>query len=93
MRRGSYAKSPLRKTGQWVRVELGILYMHDPLNPIGKITELKEDDFGLYFESKMSKRPFAQDVLTMYQEGIIKEHSVGFVPLVFSEMRDDRRQS
>jgi len=87
MRRGSYAKS-IQENGPMGKGRIGHLYMHDPLNPIGKITELKEDDFGLYFESKMSKRPFAQDVLTMYQEGIIKEHSVGFVPLVFSEIRD-----
>ena len=50
---------------------------------------MKNASLGLYFESKMSKRPFAQDVLTMYQEGIIKEHSVGFVPLVFSERREE----
>jgi len=88
IRAGSYAKS-IQENGPTGKDRIGHLYMHDPMNPIGKITELKEDDFGLYFESKISKRPFAQDVLTMYQEGIIKEHSVGFIPLVFSEMRDD----
>lgn len=54
------------------------LWQHDGNKPIGKITLLKEDDYGLYFESKLSKTQLGQDALIQYQEGILKEHSIGY---------------
>jgi phage head maturation protease len=52
---------------------------------------LEEDATGLLFESKMSKTQLGQDVLTMYEEGIIKEHSVGFFSVrdKYTELRDE----
>ena len=55
------------------------LYQHK--EPIAKITELAINDKGLFFTSKISKSRLAQDVLIMYEEGILKEHSVGFYNL------------
>lgn len=54
------------------------LFQHDSWSPIGKVLLLKEDKFGLYFESKFSNTPKAQDVLTQYAEGIYNEHSIGY---------------
>jgi len=45
---------------------------------LGFIQELKEDQTGLYFRSKMGGHTEGQDFLKMYQEGIIREHSIGF---------------
>lgn len=45
---------------------------------IGFIQVLKEDNRGLYFESKMSAIEDAQDVLIQYAEGIYNEHSIGY---------------
>lgn len=52
------------------------LYQHR--EPVGKLIELGTDEKGLYFVSKLSKSTLGRDVLTMYEEGILKEHSVGF---------------
>jgi len=54
------------------------LAYHDTRRPIGVIQELKEDSQGLYFRSKMGSHTEGQDFLKMYQEGIIREHSIGF---------------
>jgi hypothetical protein len=54
------------------------LYQHEMYEPIGKILELKEDNFGLFFVSELSNTTKANDILTMYQEGILREHSIGF---------------
>ena len=54
------------------------LAYHDTTRPLGVIQELKEDQTGLYFRSKMGSHTEGQDFLKMYQEGIIREHSIGF---------------
>jgi len=54
------------------------LAYHDTTRPLGVIQELKEDEAGLYFRSKMGGHTEGQDFLKMYQEGIIREHSIGF---------------
>ncbi len=55
------------------------LAFHNPNMNVGKILELGEDSKGLYFTSQISKAQFAQDILTQYEEGILSEHSVGFI--------------
>jgi len=54
------------------------LWQHEMKEPIAKIIELREDDFGLYFVSELINTQKGNDVLTMYQEGVIREHSIGF---------------
>jgi hypothetical protein len=54
------------------------LAYHDVTRPIGVIEELKEDDKGLYFRSKMGEHTEGEDFLKMYESGIIREHSIGF---------------
>lgn len=54
------------------------LAYHDTRRPIGVIQELKEDSTGLHFVSKMGTHTEGQDFLKMYEEGLIREHSIGF---------------
>ena len=51
---------------------------HDVRRPIGVIQTLKEDNHGLYFESKLGEHTDGDDALKMYESGIIREHSIGF---------------
>jgi len=51
---------------------------HNPNIQIGKIQELKEDNFGLFFVSQMSKTTAGKDALIEYQEKLVNEHSIGF---------------
>jgi HK97 family phage prohead protease len=54
------------------------LAYHDTTRPIGVIQELREEPQGLYFRSKMGTHTEGNDFLKMYQEGLIREHSIGF---------------
>lgn len=54
------------------------LFMHRPTKLVGKLLDLKEDDNGLFFESQMTRTPLGKDVLQLYQDGILTEHSIGY---------------
>lgn len=54
------------------------LWQHDSWQPLSTPKVLKEDDFGIYFESVIANTSLGNDVLTLYQEGVITEHSIGF---------------
>jgi len=54
------------------------LYMHDPYKPLAKPHVLKEDKTGLYFESKISDTALGKDVLQLYLDKVLTEHSIGY---------------
>lgn len=54
------------------------LWQHDVRYPLSKPSVLKEDGFGLYFESEISKTSYGKDVLQLYKDGVVDEHSIGF---------------
>lgn len=56
---------------------------HDSRQAPGRLTELSEDGFGLFFVSQLARSgkdftTLARDTLIEYDAGIITEHSVGF---------------
>ena len=51
---------------------------HNTFEPLGKPTILTEDKKGVFFETKISKTSFGLDILQLYQDGVLTEHSVGF---------------
>jgi HK97 family phage prohead protease len=54
------------------------LLNHDPSQPLGKIVELKEDNYGLYYRSQVGTHRLGQDFIKMVESGLIGEHSIGF---------------
>jgi len=79
IRQGAFSKSiQERGPGASGNRRIAHLYQHDMNCPIGKILELREDGFGLYFVSQLAPTQKGNDVLTMYQEGVLREHSIGF---------------
>lgn len=54
------------------------LLNHDPSQPLGKIMELREDEYGLYYRSKIGSHKLGQDFVKMVESGLIGEHSIGF---------------
>jgi HK97 family phage prohead protease len=54
------------------------LMNHDPSQPLGKILDLKEDDYGLYYRSKVGSHQLGKDFVKMVESGLITEHSIGF---------------
>ncbi len=58
------------------------LYQHSPFMPLsgtknGRLI-LKEDSNGLYFESQISNTSLGKDVIKLYEDGVVDEHSFGF---------------
>lgn len=54
------------------------LLNHNPSQPLGELTSLKEDDYGLLYESKIGSHNLGQDFLKMVESNLVKEHSIGY---------------
>jgi len=59
---------------------------HDHSNPIGKPVELFEDAKGLFLEAKLVDTAKAQDDRKLIVSGVVKELSVGIIPLQAKRM-------
>ena len=58
--------------------QIAFLRYHDWQHQIGKFTTLQEDDKGLFAVGKLGTSTKGEDALRDYEDGIIKEHSIGF---------------
>lgn len=59
--------------------QIFFLNQHNWSQPLSKFNLLKEDNHGLYFESKsLPNTTYADDLIKLYEAQIVKEHSVGF---------------
>ena len=74
--KGAYKKT-IAENGERVKY----LYQHDMNQPIGKMTELYEDDKGLVFVAEIAKTQLGKDVIELMKSGIITENSVGILPI------------
>lgn len=54
------------------------LFNHNPSQPLGKILELKEDGYGLFYRSQIGNHALGIDFIKMAESGLITEHSIGF---------------
>ena len=75
---GAYKKT-LRENGpESEKARILHLYMHDSYKVLAKPNVLKEDKKGLYFESKISLTALGKDVLQLYMDKVLTEHSIGY---------------
>jgi len=58
--------------------KIAFLRHHDWEKQIGVFSKLEEDDNGLYAVGRLGTSTMGEDAWRDYQDGIIKEHSVGF---------------
>ena len=86
IRKGAYNKT-IKENGSRVKY----LYQHDMMQPIGKMTELYEDDKGLVFVAEVPKTSLGKDVIELMKAGVITENSVGIMPIV-KENKGDYRE-
>jgi hypothetical protein len=75
---GAFSKSIQENGPESMRKRIVHLYQHDVNLPLAKPKVLKEDEMGLYFESEIVKTSYGEDVLKLYEAGVINEHSIGF---------------
>lgn len=77
---GAFAKT-IAERGPDGTKEIKHLRQHSRDDAFGRITILKEDEKGLFFESKAFSTTRAQDTLVLYHEGFFNQHSIGFVTM------------
>lgn len=74
---GAFART-IEQRGPKGSNRIAFLRQHRVDYLLGKPSVLKEDDFGLYFEAKISQTSYGKDTLILYEDGVINEHSFGF---------------
>lgn len=84
---GAFSKT-IKERGVDGKNEIWFLHDHDSSKPLGKPQVLKEDSFGLYFEAKIVDTEVGEDILKLYEEGLINQHSIGF-----STIKEDKVES
>ena len=77
---GSFKRS-IQDWGVEGKQRIKHLLNHNPSQPLGKLTVLKEDSYGLYYESKIGTHQLGKDFIKMVESGLIGEHSIGFKTL------------
>lgn len=70
--------------------EIFYLQQHDWSRPLGKFTKLVEDEKGLYFEGEIINTSYGEDQLKLYEAGIVKEHSIGFITVKSEKVSNAR---
>ena len=83
--KGAYKKT-IAENGERVKY----LYQHDMNQPIGKMTELYEDEKGLVFVAEIAKTQLGKDVVELMKSGVITENSVGIMPMQKNNKGDYR---
>jgi len=76
IRRGAFAKS-IQENGP-MSTSKRIKHLFNHWSTVGVLEKLWEDEFGLGFRSKIGNHALGNDVLSMYMDGIVTEHSIGF---------------
>lgn len=90
---GAFTKTIQEQGPMSSRPRIKHLLNHDVSMPIGRLTTLKEDDYGLYYESQIGKNAAGEDYRKMIESGLITEHSIGFITIQSSYNKEtDIRQ-
>lgn len=75
---GAYKKTLKENGPQSEKPRILHLYQHDPTRVLGKPSVLKEDKKGLYFETQISQTSLGRDVIQLYMDKVLTEHSIGY---------------
>ena len=81
---GAFLKS-ISENGPAGSNRIQFLWQHDVTMPMGKPSILKEDPYGLYFEAKVANTTWGNNALSLYDAGVINEHSIGFQTIQSSD--------
>lgn len=76
--KGAFTKTISERGPQSTQPRIKHLRNHNIYEPIGTLTELKEDTKGLYYESMPGTHTIGVDTVKMIESGLITEHSFGF---------------
>lgn len=69
--------------------KIQFLRHHDWTKQIGTFVDLFEDDYGLFAVGKLGTSSIGEDAWRDYNEGIIREHSIGYQLIKSKFVKDD----
>ncbi|MCA1806624.1 MAG: HK97 family phage prohead protease [Actinobacteria bacterium] len=72
-------KGAFKRTLQHNSKRVKTLMHHDPVMIIGRPETMSEDDKGLYTETKVSDTAYGRDLLTLIEDGVMDEMSIGYI--------------
>jgi HK97 family phage prohead protease len=78
IRPGAFTKTIREQGPQSALPRIKHLLNHDPSLPLGVLTSLTEDAYGLAYESQIGSHEGGEDFIKMVESGLITEHSIGF---------------
>lgn len=88
---GAFKKSIMERGPESASTrKIAFLRGHNTDKPVGKFTKLYETSEGLEYEAQMSKSSLGQDTLILMQEGIMNNHSVGYIRMPDKEQMQDQ---
>lgn len=87
IRKGAFTKTIMEFGPMSRKPRIKHLLNHDPRMPIGVLLELKEDNYGLYYESKVGTHNIGTDFIKMVESGLITEHSIGYRVVKFNQVK------
>ena len=91
VRKGAFAKTIMEQGPSSKQPRIKHLLNHDISQPLGKIVELKEDDYGLFYVSEIGTHSIGEDFLKMVDSGLITEHSIGYQTVKYNKIGDDMK--
>lgn len=77
---GAFSRS-IKEWGPSAKGRIKHFLNHDPSLPLGKILDIKEDDYGLWYRSKIGTHSLGRDFIKMVESDLVREHSIGFKDL------------
>jgi len=78
IRPGAFTKTIKENGPESLLPRIKHLLNHDPTLPLGVLKSLKEDAYGLSYESQIGSHEGGEDFIAMVESGLITEHSIGF---------------
>ena len=78
IRPGAFTKTIKEQGPESTLPRIKHLLNHDPSLPLGVLTKLYEDSYGLAYESQIGSHEGGEDFIKMVESGLITEHSIGF---------------
>lgn len=88
IRKGAFKKTIAESGPKSSKPRIKHLMNHNTSMPLGVLTELKEDTYGLYYESKLGSHSLGEDFVKMVDSGLITEHSIGFATMKRNQLQD-----
>lgn len=87
IRKGAFVKTVSEYGPTSRKPRIKHLLNHDSRQPLGRLTELKEDNYGLYYESQLGTHNLGIDFIKMVESDLINEHSIGYSTQKFNQLK------